>query len=45
MPVEAMIGVNEEMGKTITPYTLPPDSPNLRMLMVTVNEEQRKAYP
>jgi alkylation response protein AidB-like acyl-CoA dehydrogenase len=44
LPVEAMIGVNEEMGKTITPYTLPPDSPNLRMLMVTVNDEQRKAY-
>src|SRR6266852_2225891 len=44
MPVEAMIGVNEEMGKTVTPYTLPPDSPNLRMLMVTVNAEQRAAY-
>ncbi len=44
LPVEAMIGVNEEIGKTITPYTLPPDSPNLRMLMVTANAEQRKAY-
>ena len=44
LPVEAMIGVNEEMGRTITPYVLPPDSPNLRMLMVTVNEEQRKTY-
>jgi len=44
LPVEAMIGVNEEVGKTITPYTLPPDSPNLRMLMATVNDEQRKAY-
>ena len=39
-----MIGVNEELGKTITPYVLPPDSPNLRMLMVTVNEEQRQQY-
>src|ERR1700680_4088455 len=44
LPVEAMIGVNEELGKTIAPYTLPPDSPNLRMLMVTVNAEQRAAY-
>jgi acyl-CoA dehydrogenase len=44
LPVEAMIGVNEEIGKTVTPYTLPPDSPNLRMLMVTVNAEQRVAY-
>jgi acyl-CoA dehydrogenase len=39
-----MVGVNEELGKTITPYTLPPDSPNLRMLAATVNERQREAY-
>jgi acyl-CoA dehydrogenase len=32
------------MGKTVTPYVLPPDSPNLRMLMATVNEEQRVQY-
>src|ERR1700676_145788 len=44
LPVEAMIGVNEEIGKTVTPYTLPPDSPNLRMLMATVNDEQRALY-
>lgn len=40
----ALVGVNEEMGRTITPYTLPPDSPNLRMLMATVTERQREAY-
>ena len=40
----AMVGVGEELGRTITPYTLPPDSPNLRMLMATVNERQREAY-
>src|SRR5689334_13259177 len=44
LPQIALIGVNEELGKTITPYVLPPDSPNLRMLMVTVNDEQREAY-
>jgi len=44
LPAVAMIGVNEELGRTITPYTLPPDSPNLRMLMATVNERQREAY-
>ncbi len=44
LPTEAMIGVNEEIGKTVTPYTLPPDSPNLRMLMATANEEQRARY-
>jgi acyl-CoA dehydrogenase len=40
----AMVGVNEELGRTVTPYTLRPDSPNLRMLMATVNDRQRTAY-
>lgn len=44
LPHVAMVAVNEEMGRTITPYTLPPDSPNLRMMMATVNERQRGAY-
>ena len=44
LPAVAMVGVNEELGRTITPYTLPPDSPNLRMLAATVNERQRQAY-
>jgi acyl-CoA dehydrogenase len=44
LPAVAMVGVNEELGRTVTPYTLPPDSPNLRMLMATVNEAQKKAY-
>jgi acyl-CoA dehydrogenase len=44
LPAVAMVGVNEELGKTVTPYTLPPDSPNLRMLAATVNERQREAY-
>ncbi len=44
LPAMAMVGVEEEMGRTVTPYTLPPDSPNLRMLMATVTERQREAY-
>ncbi|WP_218508725.1 acyl-CoA dehydrogenase family protein [Variovorax sp. dw_308] len=44
MPVTAMVGVNEEFGKTITPYELPPDSPNLRMLMLSANDDQRERY-
>ena len=44
LPVMAMVGVEEESGKTITPYTLPPDSPNLRMLMNTCNEQQKAQY-
>lgn len=44
LPAVALVGVNEELGRTITPYTLPPDSPNLRMLMATVTDRQREAY-
>ena len=44
LPALAMVGVEEELGRTVTPYTLPPDSPNLRMLMATVNERQRALY-
>ncbi|MFC3079242.1 acyl-CoA dehydrogenase family protein [Phenylobacterium terrae] len=44
LPAVAMVGVNEELGKSVTPYTLPPDSPNLRMMMATVTERQREAY-
>ncbi len=44
LPAVALIGVNEELGRTVTPYTLPPDSPNLRMLMATVTPRQREAY-
>lgn len=44
LPEEAMVGVFEELGKTVTPYILPPDSPNLRMLMATANAEQRVQY-
>ncbi len=44
LPVMAMVGIEEEKGKTITPYTLPPDSPNLRMLMNTCNEAQKAQY-
>jgi acyl-CoA dehydrogenase len=44
MPVEAMVGVNEELGKTAIQYVFPPDSPNLRMLMLTANDEQKERY-
>jgi acyl-CoA dehydrogenase len=44
LPAVALVGVNEELGRTVTPYTLPPDSPNLRMLMATVDDRQRAAY-
>ena len=44
LPEVAMVGVLEELGKTVTPYVFPPDSPNLRMLKATVNAEQRAQY-
>ncbi|AOH86507.1 acyl-CoA dehydrogenase [Sphingomonas panacis] len=44
LPLVAMVGVNEEMGKTVVPYILLPDSPNLRMLKAVANERQREAY-
>jgi len=44
LPAVALVGVNEQLGRTVTPYTLPPDSPNLRMLMATVTERQRETY-
>ncbi len=44
LTVVAMVGVHEELGRTVVPYTFPPDSPNLRMLMVAANEQQRQAY-
>jgi acyl-CoA dehydrogenase len=44
MPHVALVAVNEALGSTVATYTLPPDSPNLRMLMTAANEQQRKAY-
>lgn len=44
LPHVALVGVNEALGSTAAQYTLPPDSPNLRMLMTAVSDQQRKAY-
>jgi len=44
LPLAAMVGVHEELGRCATPYDLPPDSPNLRMLLETANDEQRERY-
>ena len=44
LPEVAMVAVSEEMGKSITPFVLPPDSPNLRMLMYAADERQRREY-
>ena len=33
LPAVALMAVNEELWRTIVPFTFPPDSPNLHMLM------------
>jgi alkylation response protein AidB-like acyl-CoA dehydrogenase len=44
LPTVAMMPVQEEIGRTIVPFTFPPDSPNLHMLQAVANEEQRRKY-
>lgn len=44
LPNLAMMGVNEELWRTIVPFTFPPDSPNLHMLMAVGTAEQKKRY-
>ena len=45
LPSVALVGVNEEIGYTCVPFTFPPDSPNLHMMLATANPEQRKNKP
>jgi acyl-CoA dehydrogenase len=40
----AMVGVNEEMGRTIIPFLLSADSPNLRMLQAVGTAKQKERY-
>ena len=44
LPAVALMGVYEEQARTCVPFTFPPDSPNLHMLMKVVNDEQRRKY-
>jgi acyl-CoA dehydrogenase len=44
LPAIALVGVNEALGRTVTPFRFPPDSPNLHMLVKTANAEQRQKY-
>jgi len=44
LPAVALMAVNEELWRTIVPFTFPPDSPNLHMLMAVSTPEQRKKY-
>ncbi|MGC1440853.1 MAG: acyl-CoA dehydrogenase family protein, partial [Burkholderiaceae bacterium] len=44
LPVSAMVAVNEEMGRSCVHYFLPPDTPNLRMLLLAASDAQKKKY-
>jgi acyl-CoA dehydrogenase len=44
LPAIAMVGVNEAMGYSAVPFFLPPDSPNLHLLLEVANEDQRRRY-
>jgi acyl-CoA dehydrogenase len=44
LPMVALVGAYEESAKSITPYTLPPDSPNFRLMLATATERQRREY-
>ena len=44
LPYAALVGVYEEQGRTCVPFTFPPDSPNLHMLIAVANDEQKAKY-
>ncbi len=44
LPTVALMAINEELGRTVVPFTFPPDSPNLHMLLAVASPEQREKY-
>ncbi len=44
LPYSALVGVYEEQGRTCAPFTFPPDSPNLHMLIAAANDDQKRRY-
>ncbi len=44
LPAQALVGVNEELGRTAIYFAFPPDSPNLQMLLAVGSDEQKKNY-
>ena len=44
LPVLPLMAVEEEMGRTLTPFIFPPDSPNLHMMLQVASSWQRERY-
>ena len=44
LPATALMLIQEELSRTIVPFSFPPESPVLRLLMAVANEDQRQRY-
>lgn len=44
LPVLPLMAVEEELGRTLTPFIFPPDSPNLHMMLAVADAAQRERY-
>jgi acyl-CoA dehydrogenase len=44
LPVQALMLAEEEMARTVTPFEIPPDSPNLHMMLAVASSWQRERY-
>ena len=44
LPATVMLAICEKLWSTVTPFTFPPDSPNLLMLDAVATPEQKKKY-
>ena len=44
LPATVMLAIQERLWSTVTPFTFPPDSPNLHMLEAVATPEQKAKY-
>jgi acyl-CoA dehydrogenase len=44
LPLLALAAVEEEMSRACVPFTIPPDSPNLHMMLAVATPMQRERY-
>lgn len=44
LPATALMRVEEELARTLVPFSFPPDSPNLHMMLAVANADQRERY-
>ena len=44
LPARVMLAINHRLRRTVVPFHFPPDSPNLHMLMLAGNDDQKKRY-